>query len=193
MRKDYDAHWGNFNIGGSRVDARFQQARVFPCSSMLIMRPMRSRGNEVMCVCVVPSVTMSLAVVCKRASWCLLGLLPSQLSTTLREHGENLCFPSLGYLDCRANENAKCIFEPARGFQIVYALRIDQTWQFVHNPSSPYVSVFLLLSLILFFHFWRGGRGVNVCFFVSRDNKKWCPPSAVIIHRGQNAQFGRFI
>lgn len=49
--------------GAVEWDARFHRARVFPCSSMLIMRPMRSRGNEVMCVCVVPSVTMSLAVV----------------------------------------------------------------------------------------------------------------------------------
>ena len=79
-----------------------------------------------MCVCVVPSATILHAFVRRRTSWCLLVLPPSQLSTTLLEHEGNLCFSSLG-LTTRANENAKCTFEPARGFQIVYAPRIDQT------------------------------------------------------------------
>jgi hypothetical protein len=139
---------------------------------MLIMRPMRSRGNEVMCVCVVPSVTMSLAVVyAKRTSWCLLGLLPSQLSTTLREHGEKSMY-FVAWLDSTrlysANENAKCIFEPARGFQnCLCPCRIDQTWQFAHNPSSPYVSVFLLLSL--YFIFRRGGRVLIMFAFFCQE------------------------
>lgn len=101
--------------GAVEWDARFHRARVFPCSSMLIMRPMRSRGNEVMCVCVCGSECDYVArcCICKRTScWCLLGLLPSQLSTTLREHGENLCISSLGSarLDCIAPTKTRNAF-----------------------------------------------------------------------------------
>lgn len=128
---------------------------------MLIMRPMRSRGNEVMCVCVVPSVTMSLAVVyAKRTSWCLLGLLPSQLSTTLREHGENLCISSLGStrLDCIAPTKTRNAFLNRRAvFKIVYApvvsIKHDRLLTILHRHMFPY------FCCCLFILFLGGGGG----------------------------------